>query len=78
MELLPRIYEVGEVGIPLTINDGCLFETSEILQESKAIIISGFMRLKEFIKRTSDSNVNGEEEVEGGVNGEVEGEEEQS
>jgi len=78
VELLPRIYEVGEVGIPLTINDGCLFETSEILQESKAIIISGFMRLKEFIKRTSDSNVNGEEEVEGGVNGEVEGEEEQS
>ena len=54
MELLPLIYEVGEVGIPLTINEGCLFEATEILHDSKALFISGFMRLKEFIKRLGD------------------------
>jgi len=56
VELLPRIYEVGEVGIPLTINDGCLFEPTEILSESKALIVSGFMRLKEFAKKPGESS----------------------
>ena len=53
VELLPRVYEIGEVGIPLTINEGCLFETSRIDLVRKALIISGFMRLKEFGKRNS-------------------------
>jgi len=65
VELLPRIYEVGEVGIPLTINEGCLFETTEIVQESRALLISGFMRLKEFGKNvnkdTAESHGNGED-----------------
>lgn len=56
VELLPRIYEVGEVGIPLAINEGCLFETSDILTEDHALIISGFMRLKEFGKKLSDES----------------------
>ena len=53
MELLPRLYEVGEVGIPLTINEGCLFETSRIDFVPHAFIFSGFMRLKEFGKKLS-------------------------
>lgn len=59
VELLPRLYEVGEVGIPLTINEGCLFETRSIDFVPHAFIVSGLMRLKDFGKKLSgDSNDN--------------------
>ena len=49
VELMPRLFEIGEVGIPLTINEGCLFEASDILHLTNALVITGFMRLKEFV-----------------------------
>ena len=51
---MPRLFEIGEVGIPLTINEGCLFEASDILYHSNALVITGFMRLKEFIGALSN------------------------
>jgi len=54
VELMPRLFEIGEVGIPLTINEGCLFEASDILYHSNALVITGFMRLKEFIGALSN------------------------
>ena len=59
VELLPRLYDIGEVGIPLTINEGCLFETTHMEQVPNALIFSGFMRLKEFGKKSVSVDIDG-------------------
>jgi len=60
VELLPRLYDIGEVGIPLTINEGCLFETTHMEQVPNALVFSGFMRLKEFGKKSASVDIDSE------------------
>lgn len=51
VEILPRLYTIGEVGIPVAINDGCLFTETKIALKDHALLICGDIRMKEFGKK---------------------------